>query len=124
VTAASANGTTAAAGIFDLEAAAKAAATEAEGQPFAFAYKGDRYEIPPGRAWPVAALNALAAGELEAALGQLLGAATYAKLSAAGLTVGELNALFTEAGRLAGFPSLPNSPPPAPPSTNPRSKRR
>lgn len=117
MTTASANGTTAE-HIFDLEAAAKAAATEAEGQPFAFTYKAERYEIPPGRAWPVAALNALAAGELEAALGQLLGADTYAKLAAAGLTVGELNALFTEAGRLAGFPSLPNSPLLAPPSSS------
>ena len=105
--------------IFDLEEAAKAAATEAGDQPFPFTYKGASYEIPPGNSWPVAALAALGAGELEAALSELLGGDTYGQLTAAGLTVGQLNALFTEAGRRAGFPSLPNSPLPAPPSLNP-----
>jgi hypothetical protein len=115
---ASANGSTTA-HIFDLEEAAKAAATEAGDEPFPFTYKGTSYEIPPGNSWPVAALAALGAGELEAALTALLGGDTYGQLSAAGLTVGQLNALFTEAGRRAGFPSLPNSPLPAPPSSSP-----
>lgn len=115
---ASANGSTTA-HIFDLEAAAQAAATEAGDEPFPFTYKGTSYEIPPGNSWPVAALAALGAGELEAALTALLGGDTYGQLSAAGLTVGQLNALFTEAGRRAGFPSLPNSPLPAPPSSSP-----
>lgn len=117
MTTASANGTTAAQ-IFDLEEAAKAAATEADEQPFPFTYKSEHYEIPAGRSWPVSALAALAAGELEDALSALLGGDTYAKLTAAGLTVGQLNALFTEAGRRAGFPSLPNSPLLAPPSSS------
>jgi hypothetical protein len=115
---ASANGSTTA-HIFDLEEAAQAAATEAGDEPFPFTYKGTSYEIPPGNSWPVAALAALGAGELEAALTALLGGDTYGQLSAAGLTVGQLNALFTEAGRRAGFPSLPNSPLPAPPSSSP-----
>lgn len=117
MTTASANGTTAA-NVFDLEDAAKAAATEAEGQPFAFTYHGEHYEVPPGRKWPVSALSALSAGDLEAALGTLLGADTFAKLAAAGLTVGELNVLFAKLGQDAGFPSLPNSPSPAPPSSS------
>ena len=114
----SANGTTAP-HIFDLEEAAKAAATEAGDEPFPFTYKGASYEIPPGNSWPVAALAALGAGELESALSELLGGDTYGKLTAAGLTVGQLNTLFTEAGRRAGFPSLPNSPSLAPPSLSP-----
>ena len=118
---ASANGT--ATSIFDLEAAAKAAATEAAEESFPFTYKGEHYEVPPGRAWPVAALSALAAGELEDALGQLLGAGTFARLAKAGLTVGELNALFAAVGVSAGFPSLPNSPPPARPNSSRVSKR-
>ncbi|HXC65257.1 MAG TPA: hypothetical protein VNZ67_12925, partial [bacterium] len=105
--------------IFDLEEAAKAAATEAGDEPFPFTYKGASYEIPPGNSWPVAALAALGAGELESALSELLGGDTYGKLTAAGLTVGQLNTLFTEAGRRAGFPSLPNSPSLAPPSLSP-----
>jgi hypothetical protein len=80
--------------------------------------------VPPGRSWPVSALSALAAGELETALGELLGAETYAQLAKAGLTVGELNALFSAVGVSAGFPSLPNSRPPARPSSSRVSKRR
>ena len=107
-------------GVFDLEAAAEAAAGEAGGQPFVFSYKGASYDIPAGRDWPVAALAALAAGELETALSALLGEANYVKLTDAGLTVGELNALFTAVGKKAGFPSLPNSSPPRRPSSTRR----
>lgn len=116
-----ANGQT---GIFDLEEAAQAAATEADGASFPFTYKGEHYEVPPGRSWPVSALSALAAGELETALGALLGAGTYAQLAKAGLTVGELNALFSAVGVSAGFPSLPNSSRPAQRSSTRVSKRR
>jgi hypothetical protein len=108
VTGASANGE----GLFDLEAAAEAAAGEAASELFPFTYKGSTYDIPPGRDWPVAALAALASGDLERALSALLGEANYIKLTDAGLTVGQLNALFTEVGKKAGFPSLPNSRPP------------
>lgn len=99
-------------GLFDLEAAAEAAATEAGSKPFEFTYHGAVYDIPPGMAWPVAALTALAAGDLERALAALLGESNYVSLMDAGLTVGQLNALFTEVGKQAGFPSLPNSAPP------------
>jgi hypothetical protein len=115
VTGASAKGTTT--GVFDLEAAAEAAAGEAGAEPFEFTYKGATYDIPPGREWPVAALAALAAGELEAALSTLLGEANYLRLTEAGLTIGQLNALFTAVGAKAGFPSLPNSPLPVPRSS-------
>jgi hypothetical protein len=121
VSPAHANGQT---GIFDLEEAAQAATTEAAEETFPFVYKGEHYEVPPGRSWPVSALSALAAGELETALGELLGAETYAQLAKAGLTVGELNALFSAVGVSAGFPSLPNSRPPARPSSSRVSKRR
>lgn len=110
--------------LFDLVAAAEAAATEAGAQPFAFTYKDETYEIPPGREWPVAALSALAAGELESALSALLGPANYLQLTDAGLTIGELNALFAAVGKQAGFPSLPNSSPPARPGSTRRPKRR
>lgn len=107
-------------GLFDLEAAADAAAGEAGGHPFEFTFKGATYDIPPGRDWPVAALSALAAGELESALSALLGEANYVKLTDAGLTVGQLNTLFTQVGAKAGFPSLPNSAPPRRPSSRRR----
>jgi hypothetical protein len=116
VTGASANGK---AEPFDLQAAAKAAATEAQARPFAFTYKTKRYQVPPARQWPVAALAALGEGNLEAALSELLGEQVYDRLVKAGLTIGELNVLFAKLGAEAGFPSLPNSPLPALPSSTP-----
>jgi hypothetical protein len=112
-----ANGKTA--DTFDLQAAAKAAASEASRRPFAFTYKTKRYQVPPALDWPVAALAALAEGNLEGALTELLGEQVYERLVKAGLTVGELNALFSKLGAEAGFPSLPNSPLAALPSSTP-----
>ena len=94
---------------FDLEAAA--AANEAEAVPFAFTYKGETYHVPPMTAWPITALRALAAGNLDAALSVLLGEDAYESLSAAGLRVGDLNVLFDDQ-RQRGHGSLPNSPGP------------
>jgi hypothetical protein len=96
---------------FDLEAAAAAAAAEADAAPFAFTYKGKGYTLPSPASWSLATLRQVAAGDLEVALGQLVGQATYDKLCAAGLTVGELTALFTQVG-VSAVGSLPNSRPP------------
>lgn len=93
--------------VFDLEAAA--AANEAEAVPFAFTYKGEVYHVPPMTAWPITALRALAAGDLDAALSNLLGDDAYEALSAAGLRVGDLNALFDKISADAGMGALPNS---------------
>jgi hypothetical protein len=95
---------------FDLEAAAQAAAAEAEALPFAFTYRGASYQVPPMTAWPISALRALASGNLDAALGELLGADAYEALADAGLKVGDLNVLFDKIGAEAGMGSLPNSP--------------
>lgn len=100
-------------GLLDLEAAAKAAATEAEQRPFPFTYKGEQYEIPAARLWPVGAVAALGEGDFGGALPQLIGADNYQRLIAAGLNAGELRFLFDQVGQSAGFPSLPNSPLPA-----------
>jgi hypothetical protein len=102
---------------FDLEAAATAAAAEAEAVPFAFTYRGGNYEVPPMTQWPISALRALAAGNLDGALGELLGPESYEALSDAGLKVGDLNVLFDKIGADAGMGSLPNSPQPALPGS-------
>jgi len=104
-----ANGKTAAP--FDLEASARAAAGDTD--PFAFTYKGETYTVPPSSAWPMPALRALAAGDLDGALSQLLGDDEYERLCAAGLTLGELGHLFESVAGDAGLSSLPNSLPPA-----------
>lgn len=107
MTEASANGH----GTFDLEAAA---ASEAEALPFAFQYKGTAYELPPMSGWPMTTIRQVALGDLEQALGGLMGQETYDKLCADGLTLGELKALFAAAGATGGMASLPNSRPRAP----------
>jgi hypothetical protein len=99
----------AAAAPFDLEAASNAAAAEADAQPFAFTWKGESYSVPPMTAWPMKALRALAAGNLDGALGELLGPGAYEALSDAGLKVGDLNVLFDKIAADSGMGGLPNS---------------
>jgi hypothetical protein len=105
---------------FDLDAAIKAAAGEAEAVPFRFSYAGADYEVPPATSWPIAAMAALAAGDLAGALTRLLGDDAYAQLEASGLTLGGLNALFEAIGAASGVGSLPNSSPPPRPVSTPR----
>lgn len=93
-------------GVFDLEAAA---AAEAGAVPFAFQYKGRAYEIPPMAGWPMTTVRAVALGDLEGALAELIGPETYDGLCDAGLTLGELTALFRASGATQAGMSLPNS---------------
>jgi hypothetical protein len=101
-------------GRFDLDAAAAAAVAESEPAPFLFSYKGADYEVPPATSWPLEAQSLIGKGELERALVMLLGQEPYERLVAAGMTVGELNVLFTAVGEAAGMGDLPNLSPPAP----------
>jgi hypothetical protein len=107
-------------GKWDLEAAAAAsngAAGEAGNAPFEFTYKGTDYTIPPMTRWPVAALRAVAQGDFDNALVDLLGLETYEALAAAGLNVGELTALFDKVSEESGMGGAGNSPPPRRPSS-------
>jgi hypothetical protein len=109
-------------GKWDLEAAAAehALAHEAENAPFPFTYKGHDYEIPPMARWPVGALRAVAQGDLDSALVDLLGMETYESLIDAGLIVGELTVLFDKIAADSGMGGAGNSPPPRRPSSIPR----
>jgi hypothetical protein len=106
--------------MFDLEAAA---AAEADSTPFAFAYKGKPYQLPPMGQWELTTIRAVAQGDLEAALAELIGGDTYDKLCADGLKLGELTALFTAAGATQAGMSLPNSARPARRASTRTSKR-
>lgn len=97
---------------YDLEAATRAAANEAEAVPFAFTYKGESYSVPPSSEWPMPALAALAEGDLAGSLSQLLGDEAYDRLMAAGLKLGELGHLFEAVAGDSGMVTLPNSRPP------------
>jgi hypothetical protein len=109
-------------GKWDLEAAAAEAAlaNEAASVPFPFTYKGHDYEIPPMSKWPVGALRAVAQGDLDSALVDLLGLETYESLIDAGLVVGELTALFDKVSEDSGMGGAGNSPPPRRPSSTRR----
>lgn len=98
--------------VFDLDAAALAAASEATREPFAFTFKGEAYEMPNQAEWPLQALRAFAAGELDGALEGIMGEAAVNRLTSAGMTLGDLNLLFDEAGRQAGMGDGKNFGPP------------
>ena len=91
---------------FDL---AEAAAAEVAAVPFAFTYKGKDYELPPMSGWPMTSVRAVATGDLEGALSELIGPDTYEGMCEDGLTLGELGALFRAAGATGGMATLPNS---------------
>jgi hypothetical protein len=102
-------------GHFDLSAAASAAIAEALAHPFRFAYKGELYELPNQKTWPLSAMAGIGeTGDIEAfmaAIGAKDG--VYQQLVGAGLCIGELNVLIEQASADAGVGSLKNSPPPA-----------
>src|SRR5215471_827489 len=98
---------------FDLDAAAaKAAADEAGAVPFEFTWQGKTYSLPPQAAWPMTVVRSLAAGDLNAAMSELLGGDGYDELCDSGMTLGNLATLFEAVGAAAGMGGLPNSSPP------------
>jgi hypothetical protein len=98
---------------FDLDAAMAAAEAEAGPPvPFAFTWKGERYEIPGVNEWPLDVLDMITAGDLGPGMAALLGEENYARLKASGLTLGAMNRIFDQVSTVAGFGGLPNSPPP------------
>ena len=103
---------------FDLGAAESAALAEAEGHPFAFTYKGKRYEVPNQATWPLATLHRFEQGDLEGTLSELLDNEVYEELREAGLRVVGTNRLFEAMSEHAQM-SLPNSGPPSVPASTP-----
>jgi hypothetical protein len=99
-------------GSWDLGTAARAAATEADDEPFGFTYAGEHYEVPPQSQWPLKCVRLLAEGNLEEALPKVLGQDAYERLCEAGITFAELKVLFDKLGEVGGMDDLPNSGPP------------
>jgi hypothetical protein len=102
-------------GHFDLSAAAAAAISEAMARPFRFAYKGELYELPNQKTWPLGAMAGIAENGDIVAFMSAIGAkdGVYERLVDAGLCIGELNVLIEQASTDAGVGNLKNSPPPA-----------
>ena len=97
---------------FDLDAAVEAAADEATSVAFAFKWKGKTYTLPPQGAWSMTVVRALAAGDINNAMGGL-GEEGYAELCDSGMTLGNLATLVEAVAESAGMGSLPNSSRPA-----------
>lgn len=98
---------------FDLDAAVKAAGAEATGEPFAFTWHGEQYEIPPQTDWAMTTVRALSSGDLNTAMAELLGKDKYDELCESGMTLGQLGQLIDSVGNDAGMGGLPNSSRPA-----------
>jgi hypothetical protein len=69
------------------------------GKPFPFTFRGVPYALPPVGVWPVGVMDGLVAGHMRDSLAELLGPDAAERLTADGLTIGHLTALFEEAGR-------------------------
>ena len=93
---------------FDLDAA-RAARTEALGEPFTFTSYGQTFTAPSPKQWPIQVTAALSNGDLTGALEMLLGPDQSAAFLAAGpVTMGDIEALFTAIAKWAGVGDLPN----------------
>lgn len=105
-------------GIFDLDAAAKAAQAEAESAPaFQFLYKGELYEFPPMKMWPIDAQADLGNLRFDSFVTKLLGRAKWEQLAATGIRQYEFEALFEGLAAATGAGSPGNSPPPRGPGS-------
>jgi hypothetical protein len=102
---------------FDLDKAVQAAYAESKPVPFRFAYHGEVYEVPPATDWPIDAQAKIGGGDIDGAMRMIMGGDTYRKLSAAGMTMGELTLLLGEVGTAAGLDGLGNSLQPAAPGS-------
>jgi hypothetical protein len=58
----------------------KALADEAGNKEVTFEYNGVEYEIPPGKLWPLEAVEAQENGKMLTAVKELIGAEKYAEL--------------------------------------------
>ena len=71
----------------------------APGEPFPFTFRGVAYVVPPVAAWPVGVMDLATGGRLRESVAVLLGDEAAERLTADGLTVGHLTALFEQMGK-------------------------
>jgi len=93
--------------VFDVEAAAQAAAAEAGDEAMPFTLRGETFTIPPTKAWPVKVSKLLAAGEITDAIGMLLGK-EMDRFLLTEPTLGEVEALFAQVAKWSGVGGLGN----------------
>lgn len=90
--------------LLDLDAN-RAARIEAAGDPFPFLFKGERFTIPPAKAWPITVGDDLSAGHLQKALKSLLGKKDYKRFMACGPSYSDLEVLFEGIAKWQGAAS-------------------
>lgn len=95
---------------FDVEAAAKAAAAEATGEPFRFKMRRKTFTIPMAAEWPIEVSDHLARNELASALELMLGDEEWARFIELRPrpNLGEVNAIVTGIGEWAGVETAGN----------------
>lgn len=81
----------------------KAIKAEAQSTYTEVEYDGETYSVPPTMEWDLDVLEALEDGQIVKAVRALLGEEQYAKFKSTKPTVADLNALFEEIGKAAGF---------------------
>lgn len=79
----------------------RAARIEASGEPIEVLFSGRTFTCPPTKQWPMAALDAMVAGDLSAGLRALLGGDADAFIAEA--TIGDVEELFRELAALSGL---------------------
>ena len=79
-------------------------------QPFAFTFRGADYQVPPMNAWPIEALRALGAGNLDGALGELLGETHTPRWPRLGSRCATSTCCSNKIAADAGMVGFPNSP--------------
>lgn len=99
-------------GLYDLSRACEAAIAEATGRPFRFSYKGELYEIPNQKLWPLQAQADVAQSNDLAAFFTAIGAEDGRRLLAAGLNTAEFEQLMEWLSEESGVSTVPNSSPP------------
>jgi hypothetical protein len=103
---------------FDLSAA-RAAASDAQGEPFAFTFADEPFEVPPLTTWPLAVSELLMDGDLAGGLRALLGDDQWQRFRALSPTMGDVQRLFEAIAPWAGVENLGNSSAPLPPVSTP-----
>lgn len=81
----------------------KAIKAEAQSTHTDVEYQGQTYSVPPTMEWDLDVLEALEDGQIVKAVRALLGEEQYQKFKSTKPTVADLNALFEEIGKSAGF---------------------
>ena len=94
--------------VFDLEAAAQAAADESQRAGIPFLLRGESFVVPSALDWPIEAQIELGKENLGEGLRIMMGDDEWERLLTVKPTIGELRALFQHVAKVNGVGDLGN----------------